>query len=218
MLLLLSCKYKINGWVSTEAGYLHISNDSKEFGHKTFKICFQKYCEKIDHFRKFIIFLIKGILRSIQSKDYIKFSLTAIEKGIKLCQESAFLVICIMLSLKECLWNKRSVAHLSKWCWCSIWTTFRLNILRTFLIDFKLFAKRAKRARIYTGKIDTFDHFLWQFFTCQETDGIRRDQAGFVEKSLKFWHTVWCFEFSHLESNPESYRVWVRTAVEAGWG
>lgn len=97
-----------------------------------------------------------------------------------------------MLSLKECLWNKRSVAHLSKWCWCSIWTTFRLNILRTFLIDFKLFAKRAKRARIYTGKMDTFDHFLRQFFTCQETDGIRRDQAGFVEKSLKFCHTVFC--------------------------
>lgn len=35
---------------------------------------------------------VSGILRSIQSKDYIKFSLTAIEKGIKLCQESAFLV------------------------------------------------------------------------------------------------------------------------------
>lgn len=140
--------------------------------------------------------------------------MTAIEKGIKLCQESAFLVICIMLSLKECIWNKRSVAHLSKWCWCSIWTTFRLNILRTFLIGFKLFAQSKKGSNFCRG-----NGYFWPFsMTVFHLSRDRRDQAGFVEKSLKFWHTVWCFEFSHLELNPESYRVWVRTAVEAGWG
>jgi len=32
---------------------------------------------------------VEGMLRSVQSKDYIKFSLAAIEKGIQLCQERA---------------------------------------------------------------------------------------------------------------------------------
>lgn len=32
---------------------------------------------------------VDGMLRSVQSKDYIKFSLAAIEKGIQLCKERA---------------------------------------------------------------------------------------------------------------------------------
>jgi hypothetical protein len=36
---------------------------------------------------------VEGMLRSVQSKDYIKFSLAAIEKGIQLCNERAKQVI-----------------------------------------------------------------------------------------------------------------------------
>jgi len=32
---------------------------------------------------------VEGMLRSVQSKDYIKFSLAAIEKGIALCRQRA---------------------------------------------------------------------------------------------------------------------------------
>lgn len=43
--------------------------------------------------------LYKGMLRSVQSKDYIKFSLAAIEKGIQLCHERAKQVNCFFLNL-----------------------------------------------------------------------------------------------------------------------
>jgi hypothetical protein len=32
---------------------------------------------------------VEGMLRSVQSKDYIKYSLSAIEKGIQLCDDRA---------------------------------------------------------------------------------------------------------------------------------
>jgi hypothetical protein len=46
---------------------------------------------------------VEGMLKSVQSKDYIKFSLAAIEKGIQLCNDRAKQVInSSLLLISKC--------------------------------------------------------------------------------------------------------------------
>jgi hypothetical protein len=49
----------------------------------------RKYAQSILRIKPCTCNFISGMLRSVQSKDYIKFSLAAIEKGLKLCADRA---------------------------------------------------------------------------------------------------------------------------------